>query len=265
MFKQLFFCLLASLSLSAQQPLTPADQTALDPERAAEVLTSALEKTNTLLHLEGFTFNVVYNGQPSIQNSSSTYIIAKEPIDIALEYQDGQIVPIDMINVISYIGYSPEKGRLSSGFTDPSTLTEALISKVKNHLAALDNVSILISNAGSKYNIELLQNNTLTIDEQGFLRVNDCLVLTFNQGKPSILNASNLRSSDVIRLDESPSGDRIFLYCPEDFAPAFYFDTTLKIPVDLLAFPSSDREKVSDYAENDEGLYYVLQRNAGKI
>ena len=79
---------------------------------------------------------------------------------------------------ISYIGYSPEKGRLSSGFTDPSTLTEALISKVKNHLAALDNVSILISNAGSKYNIELLQNNTLTIDEQGFLRVNDCLVLT---------------------------------------------------------------------------------------
>ena len=265
MFKQLFFCLLASLSLSAKEPLVAVDQTVLDPEKAAEVLTSALEKTNTLLHLEGFPFNVVYNGQPGIPNSSSTYIIAKEPIDIALEYQDGQLIPIDMINVISYVGYSPEKGRLSSGFTDPSALAETLVSKVKNHLAALDNVSVLISNVGSKYNTELLQNNTLSIDEQGFLRVNGCLVLTFYQGTPSILNASDLRSSDIMRLDESPSGDRIFLYCPEDFAPEFYFDTSLKVPAHVLAFQSSEREKASEYAESEEGLYYVLQRNAGKI
>lgn len=205
--------------MSIELPPVEIQSPILSPVEAGHVITDALDIVNK----EENAIEVVYIGQPigALEQTDSNLMIApKEPLDLAIKYGDGTLEPFDFINVVPWVGYDAQTGRITTGFKDPQELAQEILTKLEQHLNAKENPDILISSSGSKYNIQNLQENTLTIDDEGFLRVNDKRLWIPRKDEP--LLASSLRSATVIHVEEK--GGKILFIDKKDPAPLFYIE-----------------------------------------
>ena len=231
------------------------DVQSLSPIEAGQVITYALTIVNQQLK----EFQVVFIGQPcgELEQSGRQLMIApKEPLDLAIEYPDHTRECFDYINVVPWVGYNPNEGRLTNGFKTSEVLAKEITAKLEQHLAAKMNPKILISSSGSKYNVENLTHNIVSIDAQGYLRVND-IRLWAQKGGP--LKASSFRSDEIIGMEELEG--RINFTDKKDPAPMFYIDLKQFLEPSLDAL--SEEKRVD--AEGYHGKYLLFLREPGKI
>lgn len=213
-------------SISAVHEAVTADQ--LNPETAGEVIIKALRCVNDRLKESHRVERITFIGQPVNaleQTSPGKLLIHPDaPLDLAIDWPDKAQEPIDFVNVVKWCGYDDAKKlRLTEGFYAPEELADIIFDKLEGHLKTKENPNILISATGSKYSIEHLKNNTLAIDAEGYLRLNNLRIWADKINGP--LEARSLRSSNVIAFHEYE--DRIALpYDKEDCAPSFYIMLT---------------------------------------
>jgi len=244
------------------------DRTTLSHTDAAKLLNAALEAANQVFLDRKEAFQVVYNGQPHCHTKGETTpekINPEAPIDLALLYNDGTVEPIDIVDIVEFTKYRSDYGRLTSGFKSVDDFSQEIVLKVERHLASIKNPYILISQMGSKYNIEPLTKNTLSIDPHDYIRVNGMRVAYFldkeAEMQPKVLLASGLRGSGILQLDERSDVNRIYIYEPDDPAPRFYVDLSKVIQVTIDSFPAEQQIEAKLYDDQ----YLLLGREPGKI
>jgi hypothetical protein len=231
------------------------DAQSLSPIDAGQVIIEAL----TIVNHKLTDYQVVFIGQPIgelEQNGHQLMIAPNEPLDLALEYPDHTRKCFDFINVVAWVGYDPNVGRLTNGLKTPEALAKEILAKLNQHLDAKQNPKILISSAGSKYSVENLAQNTLSIDSEGYLRVND-FRLWAQKGGP--LKASSFRSDAIIGMEELEG--RINFTDKNDPAPMFYIDLNQFFEPSLNEISKEKREDAKGY----HGKYLLFLREPGKI
>lgn len=240
-------------------PKSEAYQTveALDlcPIKAGQVMTDALKIVNSQLK----DYQIVYTKQPCgglRQTDNHLRIAPSEPLDLAIEYPDHLREGIDFINVVHWVSYDSNQGRLTSGFKTPESLAEEILAKLEQHLEAKKNPHILISSEGSKYDTKLLTENKVSIDEQGYLRVNNLRLWSQKRGP---LLAASFRGCEVIVMKELKG--RIELSDESDPAPTFYIDLHQRFRPENGVIPDDKKSDAMSY----QGDYLLLLREPGKI
>lgn len=239
----------------------------LSHEKAAALLNDTLAQVNEQFSRDEKGYQVVYHGQPHLGTKGEKQpktIDPTLPLDLALDYGE-TLEPIDIIDLVSFVGYDSSKGRLTTGFMAIRELARVIEVKVEEHLACKDNPHVLISPvSGTKYNVEKLSGHTLAIDPQNYIFLDGYRVVYFlddeEETKPEVLSASSLRSSGVMQIGTHEFADRLYLYEGGDPAPRFCFDLSKVIQVAKEHFPA-DQQKDVGIKDN----YYVLRRDPGKI
>lgn len=241
------------------------DRASLSHEEAATLLNDALKQLNEQFVHDSRGFQVVYYGQPhlgTIGGESPKTIDPTLPVDLALD-NGTTLEPIDIIDVVKFVGYDPSKGRLTTGFMATNDLAQAIQAKIEQHLASKENARVLISPvSGTKYNVEQLTGHTLAIDPQNYLCLDGYRIAYFiddKNEKPKALSASSLRSSGVMQVGPE-FNSRVYTYESTDLAPQFYFDLSKLVSLAKEHFPNAQQ---ADLGNKDD--YYVLRRDPGKI
>ena len=241
------------------------DPQTIDVNEAKERLDSVLDLATAMLQKKGHRFQVAFNGQPTVAHNSSFNPMA--PIDLKLVYDDGREDEIDMVNIVTFPGYDPTIGRLTSGLKDACDLAAEIVTKVEEHLTAIEDPDILISKARSKYSTEKLTTCILSIDPQDYLRVNGYRIRAHGDDD-WILSASSLRSHNILVFREETT--RLYLEDEKDPAPHFYIMlndfVTFATEEEIAKLPDKNRADALDYLASDkEGVYLKLSREVGKI
>jgi len=225
---------------------SPCRAEAFDPHMGGEVITQALQIVNAQLDLD---CEIVYIGQPvkpQEPDARGLRISPNEPLDLVIRIPGipgKPDEPIDFVNVVVWKEYDPLRGRLTDGFKQPETLAVEILEKVIEHRAAKDNPNILISSAGSKFNVKPLTENTMSIDVAGFLRLNNLQI--WSNGEP--LKAASLRSCGIMDLTDTRMKGYIRMEEKGEIAPEFYIKL---VPEDIQG-------------QAEKG--YILSREPGKI
>jgi hypothetical protein len=230
----------------------------LSEENSGDMFLVALEKANTILASNGHQFQIIFIGQPvkePVQDSQTLKINAQEPLDLAILWPDQTQEPIDMVNVID-MGNNLGKGRQTDHLKLTKTLATEIVSKVEKHLAAKENPHILISSSGSKYDVTELTGHTLSIDPQGYLRLDNLRIIRkMPDGNYLVTKAASLRSNEVMKLKISDKG-LVYIDDEYDPAPPFFINPNQTITVQLEQII----EKYQEDARNYSSPYYLLQR-----
>jgi len=237
------------------------DISTLDLRDAGNLLNEALRMVNEKLD----NYTIEYNGQPmgALKDDGQGLRIApKEPIDLAIVYGNGTKESLDFVNVVSWTGYDPSIGRLTTGFKTPEILAKEIIEKLEEHLTAKSNPHILISVEGSKYNVEHLKINKVTIDRYGYLRINDIRLWSLKGGP---LKASALRSSKVMNLSETHKVNSIYILEKGEVAPHFYIDLSQIVQHTLNDHPVDKKVDAQSYLNEKGGKYYQFLREPGTV
>ena len=144
---------MSAIEPTSSEEIEIVDRTQLDHREAATLLVKALEHANHVLSKEGKAFEVIYHGQPHLQKAIESIPATLDPnypVDLALLHENKRIEPIDIVDLVTFIGYQSDSGRLTSGFKTLDSFVYEITQKVHHHLAATQLPHYLISAAGSK-------------------------------------------------------------------------------------------------------------------
>lgn len=109
--------------MSVELPPVHIQSPILSPVEAGHIITDALNIVNK----EENAIEVVYIGQPIgalEQTDGNLKIALQEPLDLAIKYADGTLEPFDFINVVPWVGYDAQTGRITDGFKNPNELAQ---------------------------------------------------------------------------------------------------------------------------------------------
>ena len=243
------------------------DRAQLSHEEAATLLNDALAMVNEQLQHTERGFQVIYNGQPHLKTKAENApqkIDPSFPIDLALLHNGNTLEPIDIIDLVDFVGYDSSMGRQTTGFMSTQRLAQAIEAKIEEHLESKKSNHILISPvSGTKYNVEKLIGHTLAIDPLNYLRLDGHMIAYYldeEDTQPKALTASSLRSSGIMHVGPHEFNERLYLYESNDPAPRFYFDLSKIVSLAKERFPNDQQ-----IALETENGFYMMRRDPEKI
>lgn len=194
-----------------------------DPSR---ILTDALSIVNK--RIEG---KVVFLGQPG-QTPGAPF----DPRNLCeLAFENRQ--RIGDVNIVVYkqgVYNHEKKERIVERFYTPEELATVIERMVEDHKAP--KAGVLETASGTQFDVTHLKDNTLTVDPEGYFRVNGLRLWTIVwEDRQGPLLAEKLRSNTLLSLKELDG--RISIIESNDPAPAFYIDLSTK-----FSPPSQDEQ-----------------------
>ena len=222
-------------------------------EIRSELLYAALEDANGQLR-EHHALELRVAGQWPPRPSDSPRVLDERP-DISLEmHLKGHWIPIDII-YLRQMPQEPEKLKTRAA------LARDLFEKAVQHLEAMSDPAILISEAGSKYDVRHLTGSPIAFDAAGYLTINSLRVgLPRDDGQFFPIKASDLHSHTIMVFTELPNGS---LRLSDDFdairtdrREPFHFSPDRIVKIALTQLVPGRQEDARGY----EGSYVLATR-----
>jgi hypothetical protein len=157
-----------------------------------EIFHKAIQRANAHLEQRRVAFH-----QQITPQSATSYIDPNH--DILLKIDGEELIDIISLKTVD-----------GQGIKTSEVLGAEILKKVHQHCIAKKTEGILFSASGSKLDVRALKENRVSIDAEGYLRINDYRLVLLSGPIPVILQAQQLRSYTIVRFIEEKGTIRIF-------------------------------------------------------